>query len=149
LIDGLTKFINIPVFKNTGNFVSMATKNIGYGAVCNTNRLHAALFLDACVEVPAFPAVRDKMVLNITDGLRAQYEEGPGPEAKYSYLYNTLFLATDPFALDLVCYSILAEKRKSISVRVNERHRFTEYLRYAQKLGLGIADPTRIEHVKA
>jgi len=144
----LTKFINIPVFKNTGNAISMATKNIGYGAVCNTNRLHAPLFLDVCVEVPAFPAVRDKMVLNITDGLRAQYEGGPGPEAKFTYLYNTLFFATDPFALDLLCHNILVEKRKSMGVRVNEHPRFTEYFRYAQKLGLGIGDPAKIEHVK-
>ncbi len=149
LTKDLTKFINIPVFKNTGNAISMATKNIGYGAVCNTNRLHAPLFLDVCVEVPAFPAVRDKMVLNITDGLRAQYEGGPGPEAKFSYLYNTLFLATDPFALDLVCHNILVEKRKSMGVRVNEHPKFTEYFRYAQKLGLGIGDPAVINHVRA
>lgn len=149
LTQGLTKFINIPVFKNTGNAISMATKNIGYGAVCNTNRLHAPLFLDVCVEVPAFPAVRDKMVLNITDGLRAQYEGGPGPEAKFTYLYNTLFFATDPFALDLVCHNILVDKRKAMGVRVNEHPRFTEYFRYAQKLGLGIADPALIAHVKA
>ncbi len=149
LTRGLTKFINIPVFKNTGNAISMATKNIGYGAVCNTNRLHKPLFLDVCVEVPAFPAVRDKMVLNITDGLRAQYEGGPGPEAKFTYLYNTLFFATDPFALDLVCHNILVEKRKSMGVKVNEHPRFTDYFRYAEKLGLGIADPARIEHVKA
>ena len=41
----LTKIIDVPVFKNTGNGLSMATKNLGYGAVCNTNRLHAPLFL--------------------------------------------------------------------------------------------------------
>jgi len=149
LTKDLTKFINIPVFKNTGNAISMATKNIGYGAVCNTNRLHAPLFLDVCVEVPAFPAVRDKMVLNITDGLRAQYDGGPGPEAKFTYLYNTLFFATDPFALDLVCHNILVEKRKSMGVRVNEHPKYTEYFRYAQKLGLGIGDPAVIQHVKA
>jgi len=78
----LTKIINIPVFKNTGNGVSMATKNLGYAAVCNTNRLHKPIFFDVCTEVLAFPAVRDKLVLNITDGLRAQYDGGPGPLAQ-------------------------------------------------------------------
>jgi hypothetical protein len=47
----LTKIINVPVFKNTGNGISMATKNLGYGAVCNTNRLHKPLFFDVCTEV--------------------------------------------------------------------------------------------------
>ncbi|MCK7468572.1 MAG: hypothetical protein MZU91_11030 [Desulfosudis oleivorans] len=76
----LTKIINLPVFKNTGNAISMATKNIGYGAVCNTNRLHQPLFLDVCVEVPAFWPVRDKMVLNVTDGLRVPVRRRPGQE---------------------------------------------------------------------
>jgi hypothetical protein len=141
----LTKIINIPVFKNTGNAISMATKNIGYGAVCNTNRLHGPLFLDVCVEVPAFPVIRDKMVLNITDSLRAQYDGGPAENAKFTYLDNSLYFATDPFALDMYCHAALVNKRKSMNVQVNENPRFTEYLRYAEKLGLGIANPEKIK----
>jgi hypothetical protein len=144
----LTKIINVPVFKNTGNGISMATKNIGYGAVCNTGRLHRPLFFDVCTEVLAFPVIRDKMVLNITDGLRAQYDGGPMPAANFTYLYNTLFFATDPFALDMICHNILLEKRKSMGVKVNEHPLYTEYLRYAQRLQLGVTDPQKIEHVR-
>jgi hypothetical protein len=145
----LTKIINVPVFKNTGNAVSMATKNIGYGAVCNTNRLHKPLFLDVCVEVPAFPAVRDKMVLNVMDGLKGQYEGGPGPEAKFIYDYGTLFFATDPFALDLVGHTAIVEKRKAMGIQVNEHPKFTEYFRYAEKLGLGVGTLSKIKLIKA
>jgi hypothetical protein len=144
----LTKIINLPVFKNTGNAISMATKNIGYGAVCNTNRLHAPLFLDVCVEVPAFWPVRDKMVLNITDGLRSQYDGGPDKNAKFAYIDNRLYFASDPFALDMICHNKIVAKRKEMKVAVNENPRFTDYLRYAEKLGLGIADPAKIAHVK-
>ncbi len=144
----LTKIVNLPVFKNTGNAISMATKNIGYGAVCNTNRLHAPMFLDVCVEVPAFWPVRDKMVLNITDGLRSQYDGGPDKNAKFVYVDNRLYFASDPFALDMVGQTKITAKRKEMGVAVNENPRFTEYLRYAQRLGLGIADPARIEHVR-
>jgi len=35
-----------------------------------------------------------------------------------------------------------------MGVKVNEHPKFTEYLRYAQKLGLSIGDPGKIEHVK-
>lgn len=145
----LTKIVNLPVFKNTGNAISMATKNIGYGAVCNTNRLHQPLFLDVCVEVPAFWPVRDKMVLNITDGLRSQYDGGPDKNAKFAYIDNRLYFASDPFALDMVCHGRIVAKRKEMGVAVNENPRFTNYLRYAEKLGLGIADPAKIVHVKA
>jgi hypothetical protein len=148
LTQRLTKIINIPVFKNTGNGISMATKNLGYGSICNTNRLHNPLFFDVCTEVLAFPVVRDKLVLNITDGLRAQYDGGPMPAAKFAYPFNTLFFATDPFALDMTCQRMMVEKRKSMQVKVNEHPVFTDYLRYAQRLGLGIADPEKIKHIK-
>ena len=144
LTQKLTKIINVPVFKNTGNGISMATKNIGYAAICNTGRLHRPLFFDVCTEVLAFPCVRDKMVLNITDGLRAQYDGGPGPNAGFVYDYNTLFFATDAIALDMTCHNILVEKRKEMNVDVNEHPKYTEYLRYAQELQLGIADPEKI-----
>jgi len=145
----LTKIINVPVFKNTGNAISMATKNIGYGAVCNTNRLHKPLFLDVCVEVPAFPVIRDKWVLTVTDGIKGQYDGGPGPEAKFIYDQGSLFFGTDPIAMDFVCHNLLVAKRKEMGVQVNEHPRFTEYLRYAEKMGLGIADPAKIALVRA
>ncbi len=146
LTQRLTKIINIPVFKNTGNGISMATKNIGYGAICNTARLHRPLFFDVCTEVLAFPVIRDKMVLNITDGLRGQYDGGPGPAAQFGYDFHSLFFATDPFALDSVCHRLLLDKRKAMQVKVNEHPRFTDYLRYAEKLGLGVAHWEKITH---
>ncbi len=148
LTQKLTKIINVPVFKNTGNGISMATKNIGYAAVCNTGRLHRPLFFDVCTEILAFPCIRDKMVLNITDGLRAQYDGGPGPNAGFTYDYNTFFFATDPIALDMTCHNILVQKRKEMKVDVNEHPKYTEYLRYAQDLNLGIADPEIITVVE-
>ena len=148
LTQKLTKIINVPVFKNTGNGISMATKNIGYGAICNTNRLHRPLFFNVCTEVFAFHPIREKLVLNITDGLIGQYDGGQMPNAKFTYDYNTLFFATDPFALDMVCHRLMVAKRKEMKVNVNEHPMFTEYLYYAERLGLGIANPDKIEHLK-
>jgi len=150
LTQKLTKIINIPVFKNTGNGISIATKNLGYGAVCNTGRLHKPLFFDVCTEVMAFPAIRDKLVLNIADGLRAQYDGGPMPNAKFAYLFNTMFFATDPFAMDMICHNLIVKKRREMKVKgLNEHPRFTSYLHYAEKLGLGIADINKIRHIKS
>ena len=144
----LTKIINVPVFKNTGNGISMATKNIGYGAICNSNRLHRPLYFDVCTEVFAFPVIRDKLVLNVTDGLIGQYDGGPAANAKFIFNYNRLFLATDPFALDMICHQLMVKKRKEKKVKVNEHPRYTEYLRYAERLGLGVANPEKIKHLK-
>lgn len=148
LTQRLTKIINVPVFKNCGNGISMATKNLGYGAICNTNRLHRPLFFDVCVDVLAFPDIRDKLVLNVTDALRAQYEGGPMPAAQYAYEYHSLFLATDPFALDAHCHELMVQKRKDMGVKVNEHPRYTDYFRYAERLELGVTDPQRRQVIK-
>ena len=145
----LTKIINLAAYKNTGNGISMATKNLGYGAICNTGRLHAPLFFNVCTEVLAAPVIRDKLVLNITDGIRGQYDGGPDKNAQFVYPNHSLYFATDPFALDMTCHRELVAKRKEMKIQVNENPRFTEYLRYAEKLGLGVADLEKIKLVQA
>jgi len=145
----LTKIVNVAAYKNTGNGVSMATKNLGYGALCNTGRLHKPLFFRVCTEVLAAPVVRDKLVLNVIDGVRAQYEGGPDKNERFCYPNSALYFATDPFALDMTGHREVVAKRKAMGVTVNEHPRFTEYLHYAEKLGLGIAAPERIEVVEA
>lgn len=145
----VTKIINVPVFKNTGNGVSMATKNLGYAAICNTGRLHKPLFFDVCTEVMAFPCLRDRVVLNVNDGLLGQYDGGPMPAPQFTYPNHTLYFATDPFAMDMVGHNHMVVKRKAMGVKVNEHPRYTDYLRYAEKLGLGVVDPAKLQLVKA
>jgi len=148
ITQGLTKIVNLPAVKNTGHGVSVATKNLGYAVICNTGRLHKPLFFDVCTEVLAAPWVRDKLVLNIADALRAQYGGGPGLDAQYVYRPCTLYLATDPFALDMICHQHILARRKQAEMTVDEHPRYTEYLHYGERLGLGIADPGRIELIE-
>jgi hypothetical protein len=144
----LTKIVNLAAFKNTGAGISMATKNMGYGSLCNTGRLHAPLFFNVCTEVLAAPTVREKLVLNVTDGLRGQYDGGPDKNAQFVYANHSLYFATDPFALDMICHRQLVAKRKEMGVAVNENPRFTDYLHYAERLGLGVANPEKIQYVR-
>jgi hypothetical protein len=144
----LTKIINIAAYKDTGgNAISMATKNIGYGSLCNVGRLHAPLGLKTNTMVIACPVIRDKMVLNITDGLRGQYEGGPDKNAQFVYPNHSLYFATDPFALDMFCHNELKEKRRAMGRPINDNPRFTEYLRYAEELKLGVVDTAKMKVV--
>jgi hypothetical protein len=143
----LTKIVNLAAFKNTGPGISMATKNLGYGSLCNTGRLHVPLFFNVCTEVLAAPVIREKLVLNVTDALRAQYDGGPDKNAQFVYDNHSLYFATDPFALDMTCHRQIVAKRKEMGIAPNEHPRFTAYLYYAEKLGLGVATPEKIEHV--
>jgi hypothetical protein len=144
----LTRIINLAAYKNTGPGISMATKNLAYGSICNTGRLHAELGLKANTEVLAAPVLRDKLALNITDGLRAQYDGGPDKNAQFVYDNHALYFATDPFALDMMCHLELVAKRKEKGVTVNDNPRFSEYLRYAETLGLGVVAADRLNIVK-
>ncbi|HOG29109.1 MAG TPA: DUF362 domain-containing protein [Vicinamibacterales bacterium] len=148
LTKDVTRLVNLAAYKNTGAGISMATKNLGYGAVCNTGRLHAPLFFTVCTEVLAAPAVREKLVLNVIDGLRGQYDGGPDKNAQFVYPNHSLYFATDPFALDMCCHRQLMAKRKEMGIAVNEHPRFTEYLHYAERLGLGVANPEKIDYVR-
>ena len=147
----LTKIINLGTYKNTGSGIAMATKNMGYGSICNTARLHDPLFFTVCTEVLAAPVIRDKLVLNITDGIRGQYDGGPYGNAQFIYPNHSLYFATDPFALDMFCYRELVEKRKEVGRPMNENPRYTEYLHYAETLGLGIANIEKmgVERIEA
>lgn len=143
----LTKIINVASFKNTGHAVSMATKNLGYAVICNTGRLHYPVFLHVNTEVLAAPCVRDKLVLNVIDGLRGQYDGGPMMNEQFIFPHHSLYFATDPFALDTVGHQKIVAKRRQMGVNVNDHPRYTEYLRQGQQLGLGIADPDKIDKV--
>jgi hypothetical protein len=144
----LTKIINLPAYKNAGPGISMACKSLGYGSICNCGRLHAPLGLKVGTEVLAAPAIRDKLVLNITDGIRGQYDGGPGLNAQFVYPNCSLYFATDPFALDMICHRELAAKRKEMGVQVNDHPSFTDYLRDGEKLGLGVADVRKIKVIR-
>lgn len=146
---GMTKIVNLASFKNTGHGVSMATKNLGYGAICNTGRLHAPLFFRVCTEVLAAPWVRDRLVLNVLDGVRGQYDQGPMANEQFVFPHHTLYLATDPFALDMQGQRVLTEKRRAMGVKVSDHPRYTDYLREAEKLGLGVVDPAKTTVVRA
>jgi hypothetical protein len=49
----------------------------------------------------------------------------------------------------MVCHREIVQKRKEMEVRVNEHPRFTDYLHYAERLNMGIADIDKIEIIKA
>jgi len=93
--------------------------------------------------------LRDKLALNITDGLRGQYDGGPDKNAQFVYDNHSLYFATDPFALDMLCHKEINAKRKEMGAAVNESPRITEYLRYAESLGLGVVADEKMQVVNA
>lgn len=142
LTSGIDKLINIPSLKHhKGCFVTLGLKNLAFGLTSNCFRGHQ--FVSRYIaETCAFPPIRDKTVLTVLDGLRAQYDKGPVASPSHVWHTDTLMVATDTVALDSVGFDIIADKRLAEGVDTSEaieeaRAQF-DYLVRAENLGLGV-----------
>jgi uncharacterized protein (DUF362 family) len=141
----LDKIINIPILKNAGPTVTLAMKNLAFGSVSNTGRLHAKLWNETCAQVCAFPPLRDKVVLNVVDGIKGCFNGGPGANPQFFCDYQTIITGTDPVAVDRIGYDIVLAKRIAEGLQKEGTPAALEFMTMAEKLGLGIADRTRID----
>lgn len=145
LTQELDKVINIPILKNAGSSITLCLKNLGYGVITNTSRLHAKLWAETSAQVCAFPPVRDKVVLNIADGIVGCYQGGPGANPQFILPYHTLLLGTDPVAVDRVGYDIVINKRIEMNVQEMDTDRGKVFMNLANQYGLGENDIERID----
>jgi hypothetical protein len=120
-------------------------KNLAFGVISNTGRLHAKLWNETCAEVCAFAPIRDKVVLNICDGLRGCFNGGPGANPQFICNYNTILVATDPVALDRISYDIIAGKRIAEGIQKEATPEVLKFLTMSSGLGLGISDKAKID----
>lgn len=138
------KIINVPILKNAGASVSLAMKNLAFGTISNTGRLHKKLWSETCAEVCAFPPLRDKVVLNIVDGLKGCFNGGPSANPQFIREFNTILVSTDPVAIDRVGYDIILKKRIEEGIQKEESPRGRKFMEQAAGLNLGVADLDKI-----
>jgi hypothetical protein len=140
----LDKIINIPVMKNAGSSVTLCLKNLAFGSISNTGRLHKPLWAETCAEVCAFPPLRDKTVLNIVDGIKGCFQGGPEAKPQFITEYKTVLMGTDPVAVDRIGYDIILQKRIAEKIQKEDIPKAKKFLELAQDLKLGVADPAKI-----
>jgi uncharacterized protein (DUF362 family) len=139
-----TKIINVPILKNAGPTVTACFKNLSYGSLSNTGRLHQ-LWMRSVAEPWAFPCLRDKVALNIVDGLQACYDGGPAANPKFIYDANVVLAGTDPVAVDAVAHDFIVKERMARGIQQLESRKQSEFLYIAEALGLGVADRGKIK----
>ncbi len=145
LVTGVcSKIINVPILKNAGPTVTCCLKNLSYGSLSNTGRLHA-IWMRSVAEPCAFPCLRDKVVLNIVDGLQACYDGGPAANPKFIYDANVMLFGTDPVAVDAVAHDYIVKQRMARNVQQLDSRKMSEFLYIAEALGLGVADRAKIK----
>jgi uncharacterized protein (DUF362 family) len=140
----VTKVVNVPILKNAGATTTCCLKNLSYGALSNTSRLHK-LWMKSVAEPCAFPVLRDKVVLNIVDGLQACYDAGPGANPKFIYDARVLLFGSDPVAVDAVVHDMVVKERMGRGVQQVDAKGRSAFLELAEALGLGVAARDKIK----
>ncbi|MBS2209788.1 DUF362 domain-containing protein [Carboxylicivirga mesophila] len=138
------KIINVPILKNAGPTVTLCLKNLAYGSISNTGRLHKQLWSDTCAEVCAFPPIRDKVVLNIIDGLKGCFNGGPAANPQFICNYYTIMAGTDPVAIDRIGHDIIVKKRIAEGIQEKDDPKRLKFMEMAEELQLGAADINKI-----
>ncbi len=139
------KIINIPIMKNAGASITMAMKNLSFGAIGNTGRLHSKLWAETVAQVCAFPPLRDKVVLNIADGIKGCFNGGPAANPQFFTFYRTVLASTDPVAIDRIAYDIILRKRIDEGLQKADVESAKQFMVLANALGLGECDPEKID----
>ncbi|MCL2501751.1 MAG: DUF362 domain-containing protein, partial [Bacteroidales bacterium] len=136
---------------NAGAAVTLCLKNLGFGVITNTSRLHRDLWAETCAQVCAFPPIRDKVVLHIADGLIGCYDGGPGANPQFICQYNTILVGTDPVAVDRIGHEIIIGRRIAEGRQQSQQEaapRGLAKLQLAQEYGLGVADIDKIQLIE-
>jgi uncharacterized protein (DUF362 family) len=170
---GVTKIINVPTMKDhSAAGVTGCLKNLGYGTFNNVARSHRPpySFTDPLIgTMCSVEPLRSKAVLHIMDGMRQVWHGGPLTQVQdFIYPAGTLYIGTDPVAIDTLELAAIEKKRLSegapsvwehdpASITSNDHEFFHNphknlfyrrpgHIASAGKLGLGVADLAQIDH---
>ena len=156
----VNKLINLPVLKDHQSAgVTLALKNLSHGLVNNVNRSHSTRTLNVCgAFIPAvvsMPVIRNKTVLHIMDGVKALYHGGPGARPQFVWEHKKMYFATDPVALDKICWKEIDKKRLAVGMKTIAEDRPDQYSTYLSRqpehveiagaLGLGEWEESKID----
>jgi uncharacterized protein (DUF362 family) len=146
LANDVTKIINVPIMSNTEmNGIAGCLFNVTIPNVDNWRRFSQGSGFGAAsiAEMYANPIVGSKVVLNMMDGLVAQYAGGPDSQPHYSVHHATLYASKDPVAIDAIALKKLEQWRTHSSLP--SFGQMAAYVKAASDMGLGNAAPERIE----
>ena len=130
--------INVPVLKHHAIAgVSGCLKNLAFGSVDNTRRFHAKPIHcnPAIGEILQHKVLKEKLILNIVDGLAASFNHGPTYHADSTWQFNTLFVSADPVILDVLVLQTVNQKREEMEL--NSVSKLANYINTASSLELG------------
>ena len=153
--------VNIPVLKDhdlTG--ITCALKNMALGSVPKPSIYHAnrqgERYCNPMVpEIYSLPPIKDKARLIVADAFNIIINGGPKGNARGLRKLHSVFAAQDPVAMDRVAWTLIDTHREQAKlpkvmdkpVSKHAPRGRPHYILTAEKMGLGTADPKRINHL--
>jgi len=143
----VTKIINVPVLSDSGTcgiagcLYSMTIPNID-----NWRRFTQSLWgHSAIAQIYGMPIIRSKVVLNIMDGLVAQYAGGPQSQPNFAVHYATILASKDPVAIDALAVRQIEGWRAK--ARMAPITPLAQHVQAAGQLRIGNAEVIEVRNV--
>jgi hypothetical protein len=146
LCGGITKIINVSTLSAHESVgVAGAVYNVTIPNIDNWRRfVSGAGAADPYLcELFADGHVRPKIVLNIVDGLGAQFAGGPEGGPNHAFAHQTLYASRDAVALDATAFRLIEKWRAE--AKLPPLGGRAAYLQTAEAMGLGKYDEAQIE----
>jgi len=143
----VTKVINVPVMSDSGSCgIAGCIYNMTIPNIDNSRRFTQSRWgHSAIAEIYKMPIVRSKVVLNIMDGLVAQYAGGPQPQPNYAVHHATILASKDPVAIDALVVRQIEEWRAR--AWLTPIAPLAQHVQAAGQLGIGNAEVIEVRNV--
>jgi Domain of unknown function (DUF362) len=143
----VTKIINIPVMSDSATCgIAGCLYNMTLPNIDNWRRFASGRWGNTAIaEIYGMPIVRQKVVLNIMDGLVAQYAGAPRPEPNFAVHHATILASKDPVAIDALTVRQLEEWRAK--ARFAPIAPLAQHVQAAGQLRIGNAEVIELRNV--
>jgi uncharacterized protein (DUF362 family) len=143
----VTKVINVPVMSDSGSCgIAGCLYNMTLPNIDNWRRFTQSRYGHAAIaEIYRMPIIERKVVLNIMDGLVAQYAGGPQSQPNFAVHHATILASKDPVAIDALTVRQIEEWRAK--ARLNPIAPLAQHVQVAGQLRIGNAEVIEVRNV--
>lgn len=144
----VTKIINIPVMSDSAsNGIVGCLYNVTIPNIDNWRRFtQGSRFGSAAIaDLYRHPQIGPKVVLNIMDGLIAEYAGGPQSQPNFAVHHATILASKDPVAIDAMAVRQIEEWR--VKAQLSPITPLAAHVQVAAQLGIGSADLIELRKV--
>jgi uncharacterized protein (DUF362 family) len=144
----VTKIINVPVMSDSAsNGVVGCLFNATLPNIDNWRRFTqtSGFGRAAIAQLYRNPLIGGKVVLNIMDGLIAEYAGGPQSQPNYAVHYATILASKDPVAIDALAVRRIEEWRRN--AKLPPITPLSAHVQVAAQLGIGNAEAIELRDV--